>query len=230
MEKETEGYVRYENYSDIADIVLWSKQRDLDRNLVNKIVAGQLEYYNKYGIFTFPGTLVVIDFNEKYYLIDGQHRFQALKILYEQYHYDIEIAVQTYECNDGKRVDELYCMLNNINGNNCMVKDGKIDPDGEKLKQIRIRLRERYGYEIWDDNKSIRPYVNVKLMDEELKNSKFFQIKTIDEIIAAIEEQNDNYAVVLRNTNRTDYNKAVQKGGFVLQYKEAKARWIRTLF
>lgn len=140
METEMEKYINYENYSDITDILLWSNQRDLNRNLVDKIVAGQLEYYNKYKSFTFPGTLVVVDFNEKYYLIDGQHRFQALKILHDQYHFDIEIAVQTYQCNDGKRVDELYCMLNNINSVNCMVKDGKIDPDGEKLKQIRTRL------------------------------------------------------------------------------------------
>lgn len=194
------------------------------------IVEGQLEYYRKYKEFTFPGTLVVVDFNNSSYLIDGQHRFEALKMLYDKYNYDITVAVQIYICNDKDRIDELYCMLNNINTNNCMVKDGKIDSDGEKLRQIKIKLKEKYGHEIWDDVKVLKPYVNTKLLDEELKNSKFFHIKTAEEFIATIEEQNTNYAMVLKNTNKSDYDRYTQKGGFVLQHRTPKARWVQTLF
>jgi hypothetical protein len=141
MEIESKQDIYYERYSNLTHLELWINQRDLSKNLVDNIIKGQLEYYEKYKEFTFPGALVVIRFGNKEYLIDGQHRFEALKILYANYKYDIMIAVQIYECDDKRRIDELYGMLNYINTNNCMIKEGKIDPDGEKLKEIKIKLK-----------------------------------------------------------------------------------------
>ena len=172
-------------------------------------------------------------FNNKKYLIDGQHRFEALKILYTRYKHNISVAIQIYECDDKKQIDELYGMLNHINTNNCMIINGKIDPDGEKLKQIKVILKEKYGYVIWDDIKVTKPYVNTKLLDTELKNNPYFHIKTVHEIIASIEEQNNNYAMVLKNTNKVEYNKMMNLGGFVLQCrstKDTKAKWVQPLF
>ena len=111
-----------------------------------------------------------------------------------------------------------------------MIVNGKIDPDGEKLKQIKMMLKEKYGYIIWDDIKVTKPYVNTKLLDAELKNSKFFSNKTAEEIIIAIEEQNNNYTLVLKNTNKTEYNKMMDFGEFVLQCRTPKAKWVQTLF
>lgn len=232
MESESNMEVQfnYEQYTNISHIELWQNQRDPNQNLIDKIVKDQIEYHKKYKEFTFPGALVVVHFNNKEYLIDGQHRFKALEILYTKHKYDIAVAIQIYICNDKKQIDELYGMLNQINTNNCMVIDGKIDPDGEKLKQIKTILKEKYGYVIWDDIKVTKPYVNTKLLDAELKNSKFFNNKTANEIIIAIEEQNINYAMVLKTTNKTEYNKMVTLGGFVLQCRTPKAKWVQTLF
>jgi hypothetical protein len=220
----------FQKYSDISHIELWQNQRDANQNLIDKIVNGQLEYYKKYGEFTFPGSLVIVRFKGEAYLIDGQHRFKALEILYNKYNCDIEITIQIYVCDSKKQIDELYCMLNQINTNNCMVMDGKIDPEGEKLKQIKTMLKEKYGYKIWDDVKTVKPYVNTKLLDSEFKNSKFFTSKTVNEIIASIEEQNTNYALVPKSFNKVEYNKMMELGGFVLQCRTPKAIWVQTLF
>lgn len=230
VELEMNQDIYYKEYSNLSDIELWINQRDLNKNLVDNIIKGQLEYYKKYKEFTFPGALVVVHFNNKKYLIDGQHRFEALKNLNIKYKHDITVAVQIYVCDNKKQIDELYGMLNHINTNNCMIVDGKIAPDGEKLKQIKTTLKEKYGYTIWDDIKITKPYVNTKILDTELKNSSFFHNKTADEIIAAIQEQNDNYALVLKNTNKTEYNKMMGLGGFVLQCRTPKAKWVQTLF
>lgn len=72
--------------------------------------------------------------------------------------------------------------------------------------------------------------MNTKVLDTELKNSKFFNNKSVDEIILAIEEQNTNYALVLKNTNKSEYNKMIELGGFVLQCRNHKAKWVQTLF
>ena len=229
MDIDNKQYFYYQKYSQLSYLKLWHNQRDLNKNLVAKIVENQLEYHRKYGEFTFPGSLVVVQFGD-YYLIDGQHRLEALKILYYQYKCDIEVTIQIFVRNDKNQIDELYGMLNNINTNNCMVVDGKIDPDGEKLKQIKNSLKERYGYIIWDDQKQLKPYINTKCLNGELKNCKFFKIKTADEIINAIEKKNKNYSVVLKNINKVEYDNMIKLGGFVLQCKDPKARWVRTLF
>jgi len=230
IEMEMKNYIFFKRYSNLIHIELWENQRDPNQNLINKIVEDQLEYYKKYEEFTFPSALVLVHFNNKEYLIDGQHRFKALEILYNKYKYDIEVGIQIYVRDDKKQIDELYCMLNQFNTNNCMVIEGKLDPDGEKLKQIKIILKEKYGYKIWDDIKTLCPYVNTKALDLEFKNCKYFQIKTVDEIMVAIEEQNTNYSLVLKNKDIVKYKTMINDGKFSLQYRDPKARWVRTLF
>ena len=75
-----------------------------------------------------------------------------------------------------------------------------------------------------------RQNVNTKSLDKEVKNSIFFKEKSVDEIIARIEEHNNNYAIKLQIDSKKDYTKAIELGGFVLQYREPKARWVKTLF
>jgi hypothetical protein len=230
VEVKMKKYIGYKQYSNISHIELWINQRDPNQNLIDKIVKDQIEYYKKYKEFTFPGALVVVHFNNKEYLIDGQHRFRSLEILYNKHKYDIEVAVQIYVCDDKKQVDELYCMLNQVNTNNCMVVNGNIDPDGEKLKQIKMMLYEKYGNKIWVDKKTTKPYVSTISLDEELKKSLFFNLKTALEIITDIEKKNDDFISNLKNKNKADYEKAMSFGGFALSYKEPSARWVRALF
>ncbi|HSW76507.1 MAG TPA: hypothetical protein VLG50_05655 [Candidatus Saccharimonadales bacterium] len=220
----------YEKYSTIKHVVLWKNQRDLNQNLVDTIVKDQLDYGKKYGLFTFPGILVVVRWDNKDYLIDGQHRFNALHTLYTKHKYDIKVAIQLYQCKEEEQIDSLYSMLNHINSNNCMVKDGQIDPDGAKLREIKTLLKQSYKSKIWDDQKVTKPYVNTKLLDQELKTSLFFQTKTTIDIVNKIKEQNDHYALVLKDQNLQEYKKMMELGGFVLQCKEPKAKWVRCLF
>lgn len=219
-----------EKYSELSDIELWVNQRDLNQNLVDSIVHNQIEYAKKYGEYTFPGTLVIVYFGGKKYIIDGQHRFKALTILYQRYKVDIDIATQFYECLYKHQVDELYSMLNHINTDNCMVLEGKINPIGDKLRQIKIWLKETYGYVIWSDIKTVAPNVNTKFLDEELTRSEWFSAKSVSEITQRIYERNDNYLSVLKTKDRTKYDIALKNGGFCLQYQEAKARWVGKLF
>jgi len=228
-----EQVIYYESYTNLSHIELWENQRDPNMNLVDSIVKSQLEYYKKYKEFTFPGVLVAVNFDNNYYLIDGQHRFESLKNLYNNHAHDVKVAIQTYKCNNKNQINELYGMLNNINPNNCMVTDGKLDPDGLKLKQIKTLLKEKYGYKIWVDKDTNRPYVSTIKLDSELRNAAFFNNKTSNQIITAIEEKNKVCLLALENISKTDYHKVIDMGGFALPYDKKNgpsAKWIRTLF
>lgn len=166
-----------EKYSVIAEHPLWENQRDVDMKLVNDIVKSQLQFYKTNKMFIFPHCLIFVKFGEVYYLIDGQHRREALKILFDKHGQDIEVPCMFYYC-DKTIADHIYCICNRNNTNNCMLTEtGEIDKDGPKLKDIHKKLRQKYGTEIWHDKKTAKPYVNLGLMDEEFKKYRFFKEK-----------------------------------------------------
>ena len=214
-------------YTDIRDVELWESQRDPNMNLVNTIVEQQLAFQHEHGYFCFPLPLVMIKFNNHLYLVDGQHRREAMKMIYLNHHYNVNTHVIYYTCAIKKQVDQLYGMINNINTNNSMVTNGHIDNDGPKLRQIRVLLKQLYNTKIWDDKKITKPYVNTTLLDEELKKSDWFRDKTAQHIVDTIQLKNANY---LKTVSEQDKKEIVKNGGFCLQYQYAKARWVRTLF
>lgn len=225
-----ESKIDCELYTNIKHIELWKNQRDLNQNLVDNMVDYQLNFYKKYKYFTFPSVLVVVRQYNKDYLIDGQHRFNALRILYNKYKYNIKVAVQLYFCDDSQQIDELYAMLNHINSHNCMVEDGKITSNGKKLRQLKIELKKCYGHKIWDDTKQVKPYINTKFLDEKIKESGYLDKYSIDEIMAKIKEHNNHYSITLRDSNKLEYDKMMEWGGFVLQCYFPKAKWVLNLF
>ncbi len=112
-----------------------------------------------------------------------------------------------------------------------MTSDGAITKDGEKMKSIHQQLKKLYGTTVWDTKRVCKPYVNIGLLEKELRESPYWETKSADEIIIAIKTLNENYLKTLKNnTNMTLYTKIVKSGGFSLQYKTAKAKWVRELF
>ena len=206
-------------------VELWENQRDLDQHLVDDIVTNQLRYYYDYKEFIFPSTLVIVKFKNGNYLIDGQHRFAALQILIQTY--TIMVPVLRYDCDTKKQVDTLYSMINHINANNCMTENGQLVEEGHKLKQLHVQLKNSYGSKIFHTKNMKKPYINLKCLDDELKLQKWFDKKSVQEIMNEIKIHNDDYFKVV---DKIDVKEIKDNGGFCLQYRDPKARWIRTLF
>ena len=59
-------------------------QRVIDSTKVQDIVQFQLDFFKEHGYFNFTasGPINVHHFDHKYYLVDGQHRLEALEKLY----------------------------------------------------------------------------------------------------------------------------------------------------
>ena len=91
-------------------------QRLLDKTKVNDIINYQLEYYEKYNNFNFVAAspINIHFYNKEYYIIDGQHRFIALKELYETYKHNITFYIQIVTV---ETIEELKNNNNMINKN-----------------------------------------------------------------------------------------------------------------
>ena len=87
----------------------------------------------------------------KYYLIDGQHRFRALKKLYEEYAHDIEIFIEIVQIKNSAELKENYFILNK---NTQLPELLDIENDKSLLKELMEYFQEKYP-DIWS-NKSTR--------------------------------------------------------------------------
>lgn len=92
---------------------------------------------------------------------------------------------------------------------------------------MRVLLKKEYGTKIWDDKKQTKPYIQTALLKKELKTTTWFHTKTAQQIMDVIKMKNENYFKTLTVQEQLEVN---QNGGFCLQYKDPKARWVKTLF
>lgn len=223
-------YTTQQNYENIKDFPLWKNQRDCDRNRINNMVKDQIKYYEKYKCFTFPGSLVIAIVDGKSYVIDGQHRRETakeLKLLHPTE--TIILTIEERYCQSEEHVNDIYIMLNNVNTNNCMIKDGQIDPQGEKLKLLHVALQEKYK-KIWSDQYKKYPYISKNIFDEKIRKIKEFDNLTVPQIMKIFRKRNNIVGDALKLSHPDAYQKAKEKGGFYLHHENPNSKWLDHVF
>ena len=83
-------------------IIIPEFQRIINNNKIKEIVDYQICYKQKHNCFNFLGTLIFCRLQDKtnqstiYYLIDGQHRYEAMKILVQNYYHEFQVYIQKF--------------------------------------------------------------------------------------------------------------------------------------
>lgn len=87
-------------------------QRILDNSNVQDIVRLQEQLFLKYQCFKFIGSLTMCVHDDIFYLIDGQHRYNAMKYLFEKYGNDYEYKIEYIYVDTIEDLKSVYEMLN----------------------------------------------------------------------------------------------------------------------
>ena len=95
-----------------CDIHIPYEQRISDTMKVDEIVKYQLSYLKKHGQMNFLGVINLHKCDDKYYLVDGQHRFEACKQLFNIHSQNIEIVVEIVNVNSTQDLKNNYEILN----------------------------------------------------------------------------------------------------------------------
>jgi len=150
------------------DIIKPDMQRIIDNNKLREIVEFQLEYNKKYNHFNFSasGPINIHIWNNKKFIIDGQHRMRALEILYKEHSHDITFYVTMVSVDT---IEELEFNYNMINKNTPL-------PDFSKFKTIDKNIPETVAVkfqlkfpDIWAKNtRARRPHVYFNFFQESL--------------------------------------------------------------
>ena len=89
-------------------------QRFKSQCKVESIVQYEETYYKKHKEFDFPGCIHII-YNQadtKYYIIDGQHRFDAAKNLFNKTHIDVELTIELRIVTKPEEMESIWDTLN----------------------------------------------------------------------------------------------------------------------
>ena len=108
---------KYLGYIDITDlykleIKIPTIQRLSYEDKIRDIVNYQEEYFKKNKTFNFLGVLNLINFQDKVFIIDGQHRYKALLELYRRDYRNEEINIEIIKVKNLREMKDNYELLN----------------------------------------------------------------------------------------------------------------------
>lgn len=112
---ENRVYGKIKNTDLIKSIIeIPHEQRLKDSLKINEIVEYQESHLKKYGCYNFLGVLN-IHFNKddsKYYIVDGQHRYFALRKLTNMGHSNIQVIVELVFVENMEQLRSNYELIN----------------------------------------------------------------------------------------------------------------------
>lgn len=162
-------------------------QRIIDDIKVNEIILYQKTKLKNNGICNFLGTLNIhfCEESNNLYIIDGQHRFEAIKVLNETINIPILIEIVKV-----KNIDELKENYNILN-KNTPLPDFPENIDKSIPESVALYFKTRYK-DIWSiKSKCQRPNIYFNHFQEALGIlSDKLEIKTALELQSIIEEYN----------------------------------------
>ena len=145
------------------NLIHMQNQRSIDTNHVNKMVEYQNNYYKKYNEYFFPNPIIIGILENKYYILDGQHRLRTIK----QLTHDCKISCSLVKTNNQEELNE-YLKLINTNKPYVQVKN-------DSIKKIENYLLTNYKTYSKNTNEPRIPNFNsnniVKILNDEYKDT-----------------------------------------------------------
>jgi hypothetical protein len=169
-------------------------QRIVSLANVNAIVDFQLDHKRNKGYFLYLGTISLILYNDKYYLCDGQHRYESIKQLYNKYGHNVEAYYEIIHAENKEHVHSIFKLINQ----NTPMPDIEFEAPSHKviLQELCHYFQEKYT-KIWskgkDENRCAqRPFLSYHHFQKAL----LFLIETLSDtynssaLIQMIEQKN----------------------------------------
>jgi len=175
----------------------WELQRTIDYDKASGIANEMIRYYKKNKEFLFTDPIHIgqirneeLENNNKYYIIDGQHRLEAIIAIYKCNKYPIQkVPCIIWSVKNDEEIDELFDKINN-----------RIYMDSTKLMKNKLILtcnmmEEKWNKDIWGER---RPRISKELFIDKIRNNDDCYKLSAEEIIAKIIKINNDLRILPR--------------------------------
>lgn len=192
------------------NILIPNEQRIIDKIKVNNIVLYQLNYLKDNGTMNFLGVINLHKYVNQYYLVDGHHRYQACKKLYNEHSHNVSIVVEIVDVKTKEELKDNYTLINK----NTPLPEFPDDIDKNIPELSAKYFMDKYP-DIWSPSmRCKRPYINFNQFQETLGylTKKIPAITSSTDLINKVVEYNKTISKWnikhFNKVNETMYNKA----------------------
>ncbi len=178
----------------------------------NKIIDHIIKN-NENSSLPFLNLIHIANYENKCYILDGQHRFFAYKKYYDTYKTDFDIFFCKKDCATIQEVKEYFIDLNN----NYQLHDLILDEnDLDKSNEIKRYLKTKYSKHLSNSETPRYPNVNLDQITKHfLIHNKELSSKAILEKIEALNTEIESN---LKENNHELYEQAFKKQKFYIAY------------
>ncbi len=181
-------------------------QRDCILERVEKFAIILNNYYEEYNLVHDLNTIHIGKLDNKYYLIDGQHRYRAYAQFWVETNINFNVLVMIYETDSNEEFRQIFRELNdNYITNELILEESEID----KKETIKKYILEKYPKYISKAENPRSPNIRSDSLIFDLINK--FQNKTSKEIIESFEEMNKKMGEYIRENDNDYYIKVIEK-------------------
>ena len=166
------------------DITIPNEQRIMDVSKVDEIIEYQQLYNKKYNSFNFMGVINIHLCNNIYYLVDGQHRYNALKKLTYMGYELIDVCIELVKVNSIDELKRNYTLINK----NTPLPEFPESIDKNIPETVARNLFEKFP-DIWSQSNTKRvrrPHLNkndfqeaLGILTEKLKIESSIKLQTL---------------------------------------------------
>ena len=153
------------NISKLSRIIVEGDiQRVAYPDRINSIYTSYLSTFNDKKDIKVPGVLTITECNNEFNLIDGQHRYLALKKLFTTTGHDQQICVNILKSGSKEETEQIFKMINNT------IPVAEI-PTGTSRKNVNDVIKyftERYPSLFSSATNSHRPHINRNMFEEKI--------------------------------------------------------------
>jgi hypothetical protein len=208
--KQFSSYAEIEGKYSIPSI-----QRDIIDQRVSELRTHIKDNISKERSLAF-GCISIVNYNQKYYIIDGQHRLKAIREEYKLNNLIISFNAIIY---DAKTKEDMQYYFTSIN-KGIPIPQFLIDCDNEAerdiLKEIQKYISTKKGFEL---KKSSRPYTNIDHFMDVLRKSDIMKnIANIDDFKIIYEFVNSKNRELILNPSYVKKQKI--SSNMLMKWKE----------
>jgi len=186
------SYVISSEKLDSLSILIWDGQRSLDGSRIKDLIDFQKETYKLNKYFSFRGSLLICRAPSKIlWLIDGQHRFVAMKALIDSEQYPpFDIRIDILNVSSDSEIRKEFQDINK----SVPVPLNFLEPN--EVINVAVRMLGKKFPKAFADNKTNRPRINVNDFKSHLIQEKIVSNYKLNEhqLYDAICKFNDDLA------------------------------------
>ena len=176
---QTKYIIPIESLCTSLNILTPELQREANIEVINEIIDYQISFFNKTKSFCFMGELSLVIQDNNYYIIDGQHRYEAMKRIYNKCPF-YKISINLIKLDSNFTIENAFQLLNKskpvpeyvIENTTNILKKAKLD-------HFKKLFQNKYKAYISKSNNPRKPNINIDNLLDKLNKSYLINCELI---------------------------------------------------